>query len=87
MTGVVPVVVAQQVVTAQAGALLQQARTRVWQQLLAVWQGAAAWHGAAATWQLVLQPVLQRAIWLQPVLQVATWVQQLLRVFAQHLRA
>lgn len=50
-----------QAVTAQAGAALQQARVRVWQQLLATWQGAGAVQGAAATWQPVLQPVLQRA--------------------------
>ncbi len=73
-----------QVVTAQAGAVLQQARVRVWQQLLAVWQPVL--QGAAATWQPVLQGAA--ATWqpvLQPVLQV--WVQQLFLVFAQHLRA
>jgi len=76
-TGAAPQAVPQ-VVTAQAGAVLQQALVRVLQQLLAVWHGAAVWQqGAAATWQPVLQPVLQ----------VEVCAQQFFLVFAQHLRA
>ena len=96
MTGGVPVVVPQ-VVTAHAGAVLQQGRTlqllRVWQQLLAVWHGAGAWqhlltvwHGAGV-WQHLLAVWHGAAATWQPVLQVETWSQQLLRVFVQHLRA